>query len=128
ILAPRKRKAAPGGIDHQRSLTAAERVSLAWAVARDERARGLDLRDLVLAGLAIGGRIGEMLAVRWCDVQFTDDGKARVTLSGTVDWVRGVGLQRRPPKTESSVRTLPVPRRIAALLRRRARAAGVSLD
>jgi len=128
ILTPRKTEPKGKGLDHDRALTKAERVALAWSVARDERARELDVRDLVLAGLAIGGRIGEMAAIRACDIQFAPDGRARVTLCGTVDWVKGQGLQRRPPKTASSVRTLPVPRRIAALLRRRLRAAGIDLE
>ncbi|MTD17204.1 tyrosine-type recombinase/integrase [Nakamurella sp. YIM 132087] len=123
------------GIDHERALTKEEKVRLAWSVARSERAVRLDVRDLILAGLAIGGRIGEVCAIRWCDVSFFQRstgagtvGMASVTISGTIVRRPGVGLARETTKTASSVRTLPLPPRIAALLRRRARAAGVQLD
>lgn len=121
-------------IDHDRALTRSERVHLAWSVVRSERAKRLDTRDFVLAGLAIGCRIGELTALRWCDVTILrhhdSDGRrvltATVSLDGTVDRETGKGLVRHRPKTESSVRTIPVPRRIAALLVRRARAAGLT--
>lgn len=131
ILSPRQvrsgHRQTTGALDHHRALTDAERLELAWAVARDERAKDLDLRDLVLTGLAIGGRIGEMCAIRWCDIELTESG-ARVTLSGTVTRINGKGLTRDISKTAASVRDLPASRRIAALLRRRAKCAGVTLD
>ena len=132
IRAPKakpKAKGDPVGLDHSRALDKAERVALAWAVARDDEAKALDVRDVVLAGLALGGRIGELSAIRWADVEFLTDGSgtARVTLAATIDRVTGKGLVRRAPKTAASERTVPVARRIGALLRRRARAAGVDL-
>lgn len=152
IRAPRKRAGSPAtgsnnaqeqdgqeavvrvSLDRERALTRSERVELAWALTMSDRAKRLDVRDLVLAELAIGARIGELLALRWCDVTITrdtdDDGhvklSATVTLDGTVDRENGRGLIRHEPKTESSVRTIPVPRRIAALLARRARARGLA--
>ena len=125
----RKSKTEPQGLSHDRALDKGERVALAWAVARDETAKSLDIRDFVLAGLALGGRIGELSAIRWCDVEFVADGTgtAKVRLAATVDRVTGLGLVRREPKTVSSERTVPVARRIAALLRRRALTAGVDL-
>ncbi|MDQ2846138.1 MAG: tyrosine-type recombinase/integrase [Actinomycetota bacterium] len=119
-----KAKVAAHHLDHQRALSKAERVDLAWRVARDQRAIDLDLRDLVLAGLAIGARVGELAAVRWCDVTFTEAG-ARVRLGGTITRASGAQLARTDPKTVGSDRTIPVGRRVAALLRRRALVAGV---
>ncbi len=128
LRTPREHKARKGQhLDHGRSLSKAERVALAWAVARDQRAIDLDLRDLVLAGLAIGARVGELCAVRWADITFTANGGARVALGGTVTRVTGGGLVRSEPKTRASTRTVPVARRVAALLRRRAAAAGVDV-
>ena len=125
----------PSGLSHDRALTREERVELAWKVARSERAKRLDLIDPVLAGLALGCRVGELAALRWQDVQIirSTDPKthlptlgALVTLSGTIDRENGKGLVRRQPKTESSERTIPVPRRVAALLARRARDRGLT--
>jgi integrase len=134
IRTPKRRGAGAGGtpgsrLDHHRALTAEERIQLAWAVARSERAKSLDLRDLVLMGFAVGGRIGEVCALRWCDVSIEQDGdhvKAEVSLNASVSREKGNGIVRHMPKTDSSTRIVPVPRRIAALLLRRARAANVA--
>jgi len=140
IRTPRKRMGSADGseavfnhLDHDRALTKSERLTLAWSVARSERAKRLDIRDLVLAGMAIGGRIGEVCAIRWADVTVVrgvgGDGvptlTGSVTLAATVDREAGRGIVRHEPKTEASIRTVPVPRRVVALLARRARAAGV---
>lgn len=134
IRTPKRRNAAAGGppaspLEHHRALTSDERIALAWAVARSERAKSLDLRDLVLMGFAVGGRIGEVCALRWCDVSIERDGdrlNAEVSLNASVSREKGVGIVRHMPKTESSQRVVPVPRRIAALLLRRARAANIA--
>ena len=123
-------------LDHERALTHPERVALAWSVARSERARRLDVRDLILAGMAVGGRIGEICALRWCDVTIVrgqnESGRAvltgSVTLSATVDRLPGRGIVRHQPKTDTSIRTVPLPRRVVALLLRRARAARANVD
>ena len=140
IRAPRMRRGTADGteavihrLDHDRALSRAERLTLAWSVAKSDRAKRLDIRDLVLAGMAIGGRIGEVCAIRWADVTVVrgvgNDGvptlTGSVTLAATVDREAGRGIVRHEPKTEASIRTVPVPRRVVALLTRRARAAGV---
>jgi len=82
-----------------------------------------------LIGFAIGGRIGEVCALRWCDVSIQRDGDildAAVSLNASVSREKGNGIVHHMPKTDSSMRVVPVPRRIAALLLRRARAANIS--
>lgn len=154
IRVPKRRRSADEGgnrLDNDRALTKAERVALAWAVARSDRAKPfyaypapvrtrsgghrLDVRDLVLTNLAVGARVGELCAVRWRDVTILREvdpqtGRsllsATVYLGATVDRETGRGIVRHAPKTETSIRTIPVPRRIAALLVRRAKAVGVT--
>lgn len=141
IRTPKRRRAAVDGseavvhhLDHDRAMTRAERVTLAWSVARSERAKRLDVRDLILAGMAIGGRIGEVCAIRWADVTIVrgvdESGvptlSGSVTLAATVDREAGRGIVRHEPKTEHSVRTVPLPRRVVALFARRAAAADVT--
>jgi integrase len=128
------------GLDPTRSLSPWERLDLSRKLRADDRACRLDLRDLVMAGMAIGGRLGEVMAIRWTDVTITRTvvrgGKknkikavkltATVRINATVTRVHGGGSQRTPTKTQASHRTIPVPQRTAALLARRARAAGLS--
>lgn len=122
-----KAKAKTATLDRTKALGADDRVALAWAVARDQRARDLDVRDLVLAGLAIGGRLGEVLALRWQDVTLLADGGAVVLINATVTRT-ATGLERTAPKTLASVRPVPLAPRIAALLRRRAAMFRVQID
>jgi hypothetical protein len=51
-----------------RALTADERADLLAKIDADERAVSRDLPDLFRFLMATGCRIGEALAVRWCDV------------------------------------------------------------
>jgi integrase len=60
--------------------------------------------------------LGEALALYWEDVDL--DG-ARVSIKYTVVRVRGAGLRRKEPKTESGVRDLPLPSWAVQMLRRR---------
>lgn len=59
---------------------------------------GDELEALYVLALATGARQGELLALRWCDVA-----PAAITISATLT----LG-QRMPPKTTSSVRTIPI--------------------
>ena len=68
---------------------------------------GTDIPDLVAFMLATGLRVGECLALRWCDV---DLGAGTVDVNSTLLRVQKVGLVRRPvPKTFSSSRLLRLP-------------------
>ncbi len=72
---------------------------------------------LIELALWTGMRRGELLALRWKDVDL-DVGQARV--SATLSRLTGKGLVESGPKTEESANTVPlVGRAVAALLRQR---------
>lgn len=103
-----------------RALTPDERREWLSQLELDPKALAKDLPDLTRFMLATGVRIGEALALYWEDV---DIEAARVSIKYTVVRVRGVGLRRKEPKTESGVRDLPLPSWAVEMLRRRRRAA-----
>ncbi|WP_236789087.1 site-specific integrase [Amycolatopsis sp. GM8] len=70
-------------------------------------------------------RIGEALAVSWDDV---DLDAATVDIEWKVTRIRGQGLRRMPPKTDSGERTLPLPPFAVDMLRRRRRLAELNRD
>lgn len=83
------------------------------------------LPDVIDILLATGARIGEVLALRWRDVDLKPD-RPTLTISATVVAVKGEGLVRQAmPKTAAGRRTIVLPRfAIDVLLRRRVEAAG----
>lgn len=66
---------------------------------------GDPLEALYRVALSLGLRRGEVLALRWEDIDFE---RQELKVAGSVRRVRGV-LSRRSPKPQSSIRTLPVP-------------------
>lgn len=106
LLPPVERKAvrAPG-IEDVHELRSAMRAYDAKPPARGNSIRDLaDVADLLVG---TGWRIGELLALRWSDVDL-EHGK--VTVSGTVTRTRGRGIHRQAfPKSEESNRTLFLP-------------------
>ncbi|WP_027947173.1 tyrosine-type recombinase/integrase [Amycolatopsis taiwanensis] len=82
------------------------------------RAQGwLDLPDLALAGLATGGRIGEVLALAADDV---DPRERKVALSHHLIRVEGVGIVRQPlRKGNRAVLVVRVPSWSVEMFRRR---------
>lgn len=62
------------------------------AVEKAGKGRRQYLLDLIDLLLATGSRIGEILALRWEDVDFES---GTITISGHDVWVRGQGLQRQ---------------------------------
>ncbi|MFC7278582.1 tyrosine-type recombinase/integrase, partial [Paractinoplanes rhizophilus] len=68
-----------------------------------------DLADIVDLLLATGARIGEVLALRWEDVDLTA-AQATVTICGTVVYVKGKGFFRQEwTKTDAGYRTVILP-------------------
>ena len=77
------------------------------------------VRDIIEVLLGTAMRPGEVLALRPCDIE---DGRSGMiaSVTGTVVHCRGHGAVRQDrPKTDSSVRRIPVPAFAAAVLRRR---------
>ena len=107
-----------------RAPTVAEVKLLRAALARFDKvkpARGDSIRDLGDLGdmlLATGARIGEVLALRWNDIDLAD---RTVKITATVGRTRGEGLFRQEiPKTDASNRILTMPQfAIDMLVRRR---------
>lgn len=88
-----------------------------------DRPHAQDLIDIVDIGLGTGVRIGELLAIRWQDIDL-EAAQPTVTITGTLKTLKGKqsdggGLVRQPyPKTGSSWRTLTLPMfAVATLLR-----------
>ena len=78
-----------------------------------------DMADIIDLMLATGGRIGEILAVRWEDVEL-DANRPNLTISGTIKTEPGKGTYRKPsPKSDASERTVVLPHFAVAVLRRR---------
>lgn len=91
-----------------RSLTLADLAALrarieAWSrreldgeeTGRQGPPRGPDIADMLELLIGSGVRIGELLALRWCDVRgLDDDGPVTLTITGTLVEIRGEGIRR----------------------------------
>jgi integrase len=127
-----------GGLRKPRALTRPERRRfLEWMQGTSEdreearaqaSARRRDLPDIVTFMLGTGVRIGEALAVRWCDVDLegvpvVDGDELRavpiVAITGNIVRHRGKGLHRHAGKTETALRIVPLPRFVVDMLARR---------
>jgi integrase len=123
------------GSNKPRALTHEERRRfLAWMAATSEdkvearaqeTARRRDLPDFVTFMLGTGVRLGEALAVRWCDVDLEGipvvNGREMqlvpiVAITGNVVRHKGKGLHRHAGKTETSLRIVPLPRFAVTML------------
>lgn len=77
------------------------------------------VRDIVEVLLGTALRPGEVLALRPCDIEDLPSGMV-ASVSGTVVQRKGTGAERQPrPKTDASIRRIPVPEFAAVVLRRR---------
>lgn len=78
-----------------------------------------DLLDVLDIFLATGARIGEVLAIRWQDVNLEAE-PPTITISGTVVMEKGRGAYRQDhPKTKAGFRTMKVPPFAVQTLRRK---------
>lgn len=77
------------------------------------------VRDIIEVLLGTAMRTGEVLALRPCDVDDRPTGMV-VAVTGTVVQRKGTGAVRQErPKSEASIRLIPVPEFAASVLRRR---------
>jgi integrase len=77
------------------------------------------VRDIIEVLLGTAMRPGEALALRPCDIEDLPTGMI-AGVTGTVVQRKGRGAERQPrPKTDASIRRIPVPEFAAAVLRRR---------
>jgi integrase len=79
-----------------------------------------DMADIIDLMLATGARIGEVLALRWGDIDL-DAPRPNLTINGTIKTEPGKGTYRKAsPKSAAGVRTVVLPGfAVQALLRRR---------
>lgn len=107
-------------------IAAIRRAAATWRT--DPKLRGPksdgQVRDIIEVLLGTAMRTGEVLALRPCDI--TDGANGMVThVNGTVVQRKGTGTVRQDrPKTDASIRHIPVPEFAAEVLRRRLTALG----
>jgi integrase len=108
-----------------RALQPGERDDFIAKLKADERAAAQDLPDMVQFALATGLRIGELLAVRWGDVDLVGvearqgDEVIRVPVvhvRGNMVRVGGQGMVRFKGKTRTAVRSVPLPPFLVTML------------
>jgi integrase len=75
-------------------------------------AAGEPYRTLFTLAALTGARVSELLGLRWANVRISDLDDAEVEFASQVD--RHGNIQ--PMKTDGSVRTVPIPRELAAIL------------
>jgi integrase len=103
-----------------RALTTEELTQLLRAVDEiDKEWPKRELGAMVRFMLATGCRIGEMVAVRWQDVDL--GAMPRINITGNIVRVVGKGLIRHSGKTAAAVRTVPVPQGLQDMLEELAR-------
>jgi len=88
-----------------------------------------DLADIVDLMLATGVRIGEVLALRWADVDLVAE-HPTVTICGTIVFVKGKGFFRQDwTKSDAGYRTVVLPRfAVGMLMARKLTAADNPID
>lgn len=84
----------------------AQTLTVEQALKLIEVARGSRLEALLLVALATGMRRGELLALRWNDIDFE---KGAVDVQHTMSYIYGYGYKESEPKTRSSRRVIVLP-------------------
>lgn len=83
------------------------------------RPRATNLLDVLDIFLATGARIGEVLAIRWKDIDLQAE-PPTITISGTVVMEKGRGAYRQErPKTKAGFRTVKLPPFAVEMLERK---------
>ena len=70
---------------------------------------------LFVVALSLGLRRGEVIGLKWSDINL---GRGELRVSGALGRVKGIGLQMGEPKSNSSKRTLMLPKMCLAALER----------
>ena len=84
-----------------------------------KRPRATDLSDVLDVSLATGARSGEVLDIRWKNIDLQVNSPP-ITIPGTVVMARGRGAYRQDhPKTKAGFSTMKVPPFAAQTLKRR---------
>jgi integrase len=102
-------------------VNAIRAVIKAWEQTRGTSGPNPDgqLGQIVEVMLGTSARIGEVLAIRRCDLNLTTT-PSTLRICGTVIWKKGTGTYRQShPKTDRSNRVVALPSFTAAALRRR---------
>lgn len=79
-------------------------------------------RTLIKTAFVTGARSGELLALRWSDLELPKEGVGKITIRRSLSWVRLKGEEIRPrlypPKTKAGIRTIRIPAALVNDLRR----------
>ena len=79
-------------------------------------------RTLIETAYLTGARQGELLALRWSDLELPKEGMGRIAIRRSLSWARLKGEETRaryyPPKTKAGRRTISIPALLAADLKR----------
>ena len=70
-------------------------------------------RTLFLTAFVTGAREGELLALRWTDLELPKEGSGKMAIRRSLSWARLIGEEIRPryfpPKTKSGRRVIQIP-------------------
>jgi integrase len=79
-------------------------------------------RALIETAYLTGAREGELLALRWTDVEMPKEGPGKITIRRSLSWARLKGEEVRPryypPKTKAGRRTILIPALLVTELKR----------
>jgi integrase len=109
-----------GSVRPNVAISAEEHTTLSLKQAKHLLAKAPQTVFGILIGVALwtGMREGELVALRWEDVDFKG---CRLMVTGTLGRVKGKGLVRTTPKTRASKAPVPLPAPVLQLLRRQLR-------
>lgn len=79
-------------------------------------------RTLIKTAFVSGARSGELLALRWTDLELPKEGLGKIAVRRSLSWARLRGEEIRPrfypPKTKAGIRTIGIPAELVVDLRR----------
>jgi integrase len=76
-----------------------------------------DIYRIVLTALGTGMRRGEILALRWKDVDLARNDRAQISVERSLEQTKAGGLRLKPPKTKHGRRRIALPDYLVAELR-----------